>query len=113
MVKNQTAVEIIYNRVDSKKDNIGLTNFKGDMPTRKEIEIAKNYLSYEELQILNRLVSAYLDIAEINVLKRKIMTMQDWINELDSFLEMTHNDILHTKGIVSHEDYDVDVQKII
>ena len=74
------------------------------MPTRKETEIAKNYLTYEELQVLNRLVSAYLDIAEINALKRRAMTMQDWINELDSFLKMTHNDILHTKGMVSHEE---------
>ena len=103
-VSSNTAAEIVYNRVDSSKDNIGLTNFKGDMPTRKETEIAKNYLTYEELQVLNRLVSAYLDIAEINALKRKPMTMQDWVNELDSFLKMTHNDILHTKGIVSHEE---------
>ena len=113
-VSNNTAAEIVYNRVDSTKDNIGLTNFKGDMPTRKETEIAKNYLTYEELQVLNRLVSAYLDIAEINALKRKAMTMQDWINELDSFLKMTHNDILYTKGTISleealkkaHEEYD-------
>ena len=103
-VSNNTAAEIVYNRVDSNKDNIGLTNFKGDIPTRKETEIAKNYLTYEELQVLNRLVSAYLDIAEINALKRKAMTMQDWINELDSFLKMTHNDILHTKGTVSQEE---------
>lgn len=103
-VSSNTAAEIVYNRVDSSKDNIGLTNFKGDMPTRKETEIAKNYLTYEELQVLNRLVSAYLDIAEINALKRKTMTMQDWVNELDSFLKMTHNDILQTKGIVSHEE---------
>ena len=103
-VSNNTAAEIVYNRVDSTKDNIGLTNFKGDMPTRKETEIAKNYLTYEELQVLNRLVSAYLDIAEINALKRKAMTMQDWINELDSFLKMTHNDILYTKGTISHEE---------
>ena len=103
-VSNNTAAEIVYNRVDSNKDNIGLTNFKGDMPTRKETEIAKNYLTHEELQILNRLVSSYLDIAEINVLKRKVMTMQDWINELDSFLKMTHNDVLHANGTISHED---------
>ena len=103
-VSNNTAAEIVYNRVDSKKDNIGLTSFKGDIPTRKETEIAKNYLTYEELQVLNRLVSAYLDIAEINALKRKAMTMKNWIHELDSFLKMTHNDILHTKGTVSHEE---------
>ena len=103
-VSNNTAAEIVYNRVDSNKENIGLTNFKGDTPTRKETEIAKNYLSMEELQILNRLVSAYLDVAEINALKRKTMTMKDWIGELDSFLTMTHNDILHTKGTISHEE---------
>ena len=113
-VSKNTAAEIVYNRVDSNKENIGLTNFKGDTPTRKETEIAKNYLSMEELQILNRLVSAYLDVAEINALKRKTMTMKDWIGELDSFLTMTHNDILHTKGTISreealkkaHEEYD-------
>ena len=103
-VSNNTVAEIVYNRVDSNKENIGLTNFKGDTPTRKETEIAKNYLSMEELQILNRLVSAYLDVAEINALKRKTMTMKDWIGELDSFLTMTHNDILHTKGTISHEE---------
>ena len=103
-VSNNTTAEIVYNRVDSNKENIGLTNFKGDTPTRKETEIAKNYLSMEELQILNRLVSAYLDVAEINALKRKTMTMKDWIGELDSFLTMTHNDILHTKGTISHEE---------
>lgn len=102
-VSNNTAAEIVYNRVDSKKENIGLTNFKGAMPTKKETEIAKNYLSLEELNILNRLVSAYLDVAEINALKKKIMTMKDWINELDSFLKMTHNDILKTNGFVSHK----------
>ena len=103
-VSKNTASEIVYNRVDSNKENIGLTNFKGDTPTRKETEIAKNYLSMEELQILNRLISAYLDVAEINALKRKTMTMKDWVGELDSFLTMTHNDILHAKGTVSHEE---------
>ena len=103
-VSKNTAAEIVYNRVDSNKENIGLTNFKGDTPTRKETEIAKNYLSMEELQILNRLVSAYLDVAEINALKRKTMAMKDWIGELDSFLTMTHNDILHTKGTISHKE---------
>lgn len=103
-VSKSTAAEIVYNRVDSNKENIGLTNFKGDTPTRREAEIAKNYLNMEELQILNRLVSAYLDVAEINALKRKTMTMKDWIGELDSFLTMTHNDILHAKGTISHEE---------
>lgn len=102
-VSNNTAAEIVFNRVDSNKDNIGLTNFKGNMPTRKETEIAKNYLTLEELNLLNRLVSAYLDVAEINALKHKTMTMKDWIKELDGFLTMTHNDILNSKGIISHE----------
>lgn len=102
-VSKNTAAEIIFNRVDSNKNNIGLTNFKGDIPTKSETEIAKNYLTLDELGILNRLVSAYLDIAEINALKRKTMTMQDWIKELDSFLTMTHNDILKTKGSISHD----------
>ncbi len=102
-VSKKTAAEIVFDRVDSNINNIGLTNFKGDMPTKAETEIAKNYLTIEELEILNRLVSAYLDIAEINALKRKTMTMQDWIKELDSFLTMTHNDILKTNGSISHE----------
>lgn len=102
-VHGKTAAEVIYNRVDSNKENIGLTNFKGNMPTRAETEIAKNYLTEEELQILNRMVSAYLDIAEINALNMHPMTMKDWIKELDSFLTMTKSDILNNKGTVSHE----------
>lgn len=102
-VSKNTAAEIVWNRVNSTKNNIGLTNFKGNIPTKSETEIAKNYLTLEELKILNRLVSAYLDVAEINALKRKVMTMKDWIAELDSFLTMTHNDILKSKGSISHE----------
>lgn len=99
-----TAAEVIFNRVDSNKENIGLTNFKGDIPTRSETEIAKNYLTKEELQILNRMVSAYLDIAEINALSMHTMTMKDWTNELDRFLKMTRKDILNYKGTVSHKE---------
>ena len=102
-VHGNTAAEIIYDRVDSNKENIGLTNFKGDIPTRAETEIAKNYLTKEELEILNRMVSAYLDIAEINALSMHAMTMEDWTNELDSFLKMTRKDILNHKGKVSHK----------
>ena len=97
-----TAAEVIFYRVDSNKENLGLTNFKGNYPTRSEIEIAKNYLTHEELNILNRMVSAYLDIAEINALDRHPMTMQDWVNELDSFLKMTRKDILKNGGKISH-----------
>ena len=99
----KTAAEIIFTRVDSEKDNLGLTNFKGDYPTKSETEIAKNYLTEEELNTLNRIVSAYLDIAEINALDRHPMTMQNWVNELDSFLKMTRKDILKGVGTISHE----------
>ena len=98
-----TAAEVIFNRVDSKKENIGLTNFKGTIPTRAETEVAKNYLTLEELDFLNKLVTAYLDVAEVNALRMHAMTMSDWIKELDSFLTMTHNDILNNKGTISHE----------
>ena len=73
------------------------------MPTRAETEIAKNYLSKEELDMLNRMVSAYLDIAEINALNMHAMTMEDWKKELDSFLTMTHKEILQSAGTISHE----------
>ena len=98
-----TAAEVIFYRVDSKKENIGLTNFKGKYPMKNETEIAKNYLTEEELNILNRMVSAYLDVAEINALDRHPMTMQDWIYELDFFLKMTRKDILKDSGKISHE----------
>ena len=98
-----TAAEVIFYRIDSEKENLGLTNFKGNYPTKSETEIAKNYLTEEELNILNRIVSAYLDVAEINALDRHPMTMQDWIDELDSFLKMTRKDILKDSGIISHE----------
>ena len=102
-VHGNTAAEVIYNRVDSKKENIGLTSFKGNIPTKSETEIAKNYLSEEELDMLNRMVSAYLDVAEINALNMHPMTMRDWIGELDGFLTMTHKDILKGAGSISHE----------
>ena len=99
-----TAAEVIFTRVDSNKENLGLTNFKGNYPTKSETEIAKNYLTEEELNTLNRMVSAYLDIAEINALDRHPMTMKDWVNELDSFLKMTRKDILKDNGKISHEE---------
>ena len=98
-----TAAELIFNRVDSEKENLGLTNFKGKYPTKSETEIAKNYLTEEELNILNRMVSAYLDVAELNALDRRPMTMQDWVNELDTFLKMTRKDILSNSGTISHK----------
>ncbi len=102
-VHGNTAAEVIFNRVNCEKENIGLTHFEGNMPTRAETEIAKNYLSEEELELLNKMVSAYLDVAEINALNMYAMTMKEWIKELDGFLTMTHKDILEGAGTVSHE----------
>lgn len=100
----KTAPELIFYRVDSNKENLGLTNFKGKLPTKSEVAVAKNYLTEEELKILNRMVSSYLDIAEINALNREPMTMEDWIEELDTFLKMTRKDILKNSGKISHEE---------
>lgn len=73
--------EIIFKRVDTNKNNVGLTNFKVEFPTKYETEIGKNYLTEEKSNILNRMVLAYLDIAELNTLSHRVMTMRDWINE--------------------------------
>lgn len=102
-ISGHTVAEIVYGRADHGKNHVGLTSFVGKEPTRDESEIAKNYLSSEELDGLNRLVSAYLDVAEINALSRIPMTMADWAKELDSFLTMTRKDILEGKGVISHE----------
>lgn len=99
----QTAAETIYKRIDANKPNLGLTNFKGEKPTKKETEVAKNYLNEKELDILNRMVTAYLELAELQALNRKPMYMKDWINRLDDFLTMTGNDILTNAGSISHQ----------
>jgi len=99
----QTAAEVIYNRIDSNKPNLGLTNFRGTKPTRQETGVAKNYLNEEELNFLNRMVTAYLELAELQALNRKPMYMKDWIERLDDFLKMTGNEILQHAGAVSHQ----------
>jgi len=99
----ETAAETIYRRVDSSKEHIGLTNFKGEIPTKKEVEIAKNYLAEDELNILNRMVTAFLEIAEIQALDRTPMYMADWIKQLDTFLKMTNKNILQHSGTISHQ----------
>lgn len=96
-----TASELIYERADSEKPFMGLTNFKGIRPIKSEVDIAKNYLTKKELSILNRLVSAYLDLAEIKALKGEKMKMKDWIVQIDDFLTMTRNDVLQSAGTVS------------
>ena len=99
----QTAAEVIYKRIDGQKPNLGLTSFKGKKPTKQETEIAKNYLNEEELNILNRMVTAYLELAEIQALNRKPMYMNDWIERLDDFVKMTGKTILQNAGSVSHQ----------
>jgi hypothetical protein len=98
-----TAAEVIYKRIDTNKPNLGLTNFKGDKPTQQETEIAKNYLTENELNILNRMVTAYLELAELQALNQKPMYMKDWMERLNDFLKMTGKEILQNAGTVSHE----------
>ena len=98
-----TAAEVIYKRIDAAKPNLGLTNFNGAKPTKQETEIAKNYLSADELNVLNRMVTAYLELAELQALNRKAMYMSDWIERLDEFLKMTGSEILDHAGTVSHQ----------
>lgn len=83
-----TAAELIYHRADAKKDFMGLTTFAGAMPTLAEVQIAKNYLTEDELFRLNRMVSAFFDLAEIKAQEHQEMRMKDWIFELDKFTTM-------------------------
>ena len=98
-----TAAEIIYERVDSKKHLVGMTNFKGNYPTKDDVKIAKNFLSEKELQVLNLLVSQFLDFAELQALEENPMTMKDWIKELDNHLLGNKRPVLDNKGKISHK----------
>ncbi len=105
-VHGNTAAEIIYNRANAEKENMGLTTWEGS-PTSKihkyDVSVAKNYLTEEELGILSRLVSAYLDLAEIQAKRHIPMTMKDWEERLNGFLNMMDYGILHDKGKISAE----------
>jgi len=98
-----TAAEIIFQRANAQLPFMGLTTFKGRKPTKHEVSVAKNYLNEEELAVLNRLVSAYLDIAEINAMQRKPMYMKEWIEVLDGFIKMSRQDVLTHAGKISAE----------
>jgi len=98
-----TAAEVIYLRVDSDKPFVGLTNFKGKQPTQAEAMIAKNFLKLSELKVLNNLVSAYFDLAEINAMEQKPMRMADYIRELDNILKSTGRSLLDGAGKISHD----------
>ena len=100
-VHGHTAAEIIYERADSQKDFMGLTTWVGAMPTKPEAEVAKNYLTKEEITSLNRIVSLYLDFAEMQAEEHRPMYMKDWINILDDFLRISRKDILTHAGKIS------------
>ena len=103
-VHEQTAAELIYNRVDSEKPYVGMTNFKGNYVTTDDVKIAKNYLSEIELQRLNLLVSQFLDFAELQALEQRTMKMNDWVEELDNQILLNRRKILEGNGKISHEE---------
>ena len=98
-----TAAEVIYERADSNKPFMGLTTFSGELPALKDIKIAKNYLSENELKILNNLVSGYFDLAEINAFDHKPMYMTDYVELLDAVLTSGKRKLLSGSGIISHQ----------
>ena len=99
-----TAAEVIYERADAEKPFMGLTTFKGELPCINDIKIAKNYLSADELKILNNLVSGYFDFAEIQALRHKPMYMDDYVRQLDNILLANGEGLLTDGGSVSHEE---------
>ena len=102
-IHHHTASELIYSRVDGDKDFMGLSTFKGELPTLEEAKVAKNYLSTEELKSLNALVSGYLDFAERQAQREVKMTMKDWREHVDRILSATGEDLLIGNGRVSRE----------
>ena len=84
-----TAAEVIYQRADAEKDNMGLTSWTSDTIHRSDVEVAKNYLTEQELDALNKIVTAYLDIAEVHALNKEPMYMKDWLETIDDYLKMT------------------------
>ncbi len=98
-----TAAEVIWERADSEKPFMGLTNFKGDFPVLADVKIAKNYLSAEELKYLNNIVSGYFDFAEVQAMRRNPMYMKDYIKHLDAILSATGEALLSDSGKISHK----------
>lgn len=97
-----TAAELIYERADANKPFMGLTTFSGDFPIAKDIVVAKNYLSEDELRILNGIVSGYFDFAEVQAMRRHVMQMSDYVEHLDNLLKSTGEKLLEDAGTVSH-----------
>jgi hypothetical protein len=105
-ISGQTAAEIIHSRANSQKPNMGLTSWKNSPKgeiRKADVSIAKNYLREKELALLNRVVSMYLDFAEMQALRGKVMHMKDWVERLDAFLKFNEQDILQNNGAISHE----------
>ena len=102
-VHGHTAAEIIYERANAEKDFMGLTSWTGALPKRTDAEIAKNYLSSDELDTLNRIVGLYLDFAELQAKSHKPMYMKDWIQKLDDFLKLSGKELLSHAGKISAE----------
>jgi len=98
-----TAAEVIYKRADADKPYMGLTTFQGDMPTLKDVKIAKNYLEENELKVLSNLVSGYFDFAEIQAMRKNVMYMRDYIEHLDKILASTGEEVLKNAGSISHK----------
>ncbi len=101
-IHGQTAAEMINSRVNAKEPFMGLTNFKGNYITQRDIAIAKNYLTEDELKQLNLIVSMYLDFAELQATNGRLMKMQDWIQKLDDFLKASEKELLNNSGTVRH-----------
>ena len=99
-----TAAEIIYERADAEKPFMGMTSFKGELPTLKDIGVAKNYLNGDELKVLNNLVSGYFDLAEISAIEHRPMYMSDYVEQLDSVLNSGKRKLLTGSGKVSHDE---------
>ena len=95
--------EVIYERADAEKENMGLTSWEHNEIRRSDVEVAKNYLTEQELDALNKIVTAYLDIAEVHALNKEPMYMKDWLETIDNYLKMTRRDILTSSGHISHK----------
>ncbi|MFA9396923.1 MAG: virulence RhuM family protein [Clostridiaceae bacterium] len=99
-----TAAEIIFLRADGDKEFMGMTSFDGKSLRKADVSIAKNYLNEDEIKILNRLVTAYLEFAELQAIRQKPMYMNDWIERLDNFIKMSGSELLSGDGKISHEE---------
>jgi len=99
----KTAAELIYSRADAEKDFMGLTSWTSSLPRKSDVEVAKNYLSQQEIDMLNRIVALYLDFAELQAMDKRPMYMKDWLAKLDDFLKLSGKELLNHTGAISAE----------